>query len=58
MKAMNILKETIEWRIIATLIAFLVTYLWTGEIIKATGLTFVLAISKSAGYYTWRKIKE
>jgi len=55
---MKILRETIEWRLIATSIAFLVTYFWTGEVIKATSLTIVLAISKTAGYYTWRKLKK
>ena len=54
---MQTAKETIEWRIIAIIITFIITYAWTGKLIEAASLTIVLNLTKSLVYYFWRKIK-
>jgi uncharacterized membrane protein len=55
---METIKETIEWRLIAVFITFLITYLWTGKLIEATGLTLALNLTKTLAFYLWRKIKK
>jgi uncharacterized membrane protein len=55
---MQTVKETIEWRIIAIFITFIITYLWTGKVIEATGLTIALNLTKTICFYLWRKIKQ
>ena len=54
---MQTIKETIEWRLIAIVITFTITYLWTGKLIEATGLTIALNLTKTLAYYIWRKVK-
>jgi uncharacterized membrane protein len=54
---MQTIKETIEWRLIAIAITFVITYLWIGKLIEATGLTIALNLAKTIIYYIWRKIK-
>lgn len=55
---MNTVKETIEWRVIAFAITLLITYLWTGKLLEATGLTIALNATKTVAYYLWRKYKK
>lgn len=54
----NIIKETIEWRLIALVITFIITYTWTGKIIEASGLTISLNLAKTLAFYMWRKFKQ
>ena len=54
----NSLKATIEWRIIASLIDFVVVYIWTGELWIAGGLTITLIILKSITFFLWHKIRN
>lgn len=55
------LTKTIVWRIIATLITFAVTYLFTGEMREATTITLVIAVVLMIGYYinerVWDKLE-
>lgn len=55
---METVKETIEWRLIAVIITFLITYLWTGKVLEATGLTIALNAVKTLAFYLYRKIKK
>ena len=54
---MKTVKETIEWRLIAVVLTFTITYLWTGKLLEATGLTLILNLTKTIAYYLWRKYK-
>lgn len=54
---MKIWKETIEWRIIATFLDFVIIYLYTGVYKKAGILMIILCISKTIAYYIHRKIR-
>ena len=51
-------RETIEWRALAFVITLLVTYLWTGKLLEATGLTIVLNTTKTVAYYLYLKFKK
>ena len=55
---MNTVKETLEWRVIAFIITLVITYLWTGKLIEATGLAILLNVAKTVAYYLWRKYKK
>ena len=55
---MNIIRETIEWRIIAFAITFIITYLWTGKLLEASGLTIALNVTKTVAFYLWRKLRQ
>jgi uncharacterized membrane protein len=55
---MNTVKETIEWRLIAFAITFIITYLWTGKLLEASGLAIALNLSKTVAFYLWRKFKK
>ena len=55
---MKTVRETIEWRIIAFAITFIITYLWTGKILEAGGLTIALNVSKTVAFYIWSKFKK
>jgi len=45
------LTKTIIWRVIATLITLVVTYMFTGELRQATNITLVIAVLLMVGYY-------
>jgi uncharacterized membrane protein len=45
------LTKTVVWRIIATVITLVVTYLFTGELKQATSITLVIAMVLMVGYY-------
>jgi uncharacterized membrane protein len=55
------LTKTVVWRIIATLVTLVVTYLFTGELTQATTITLVIACLLMVGYYlnerVWDKIE-
>ncbi len=55
------LVKAVTWRVIATLVTFLVAYLLTGEIAIAAGIGLVDSAIKFFAYYfherTWEKIQ-
>lgn len=55
---MSNLRATFEWRVIATLLTFLITYIWTGKFLEATGLTIALNLSKTIAFYFWNKYRN
>ena len=55
--ARKFVRETLEWRVIATVTDFTVIYLWTGEIKQATGLALILVVVKSTFFYFWRRFR-
>lgn len=55
---MSTIRETIEWRIIAVTITFIITFIWTGKILEAGGLTIVLNAVKTVVYYLYLKVKK
>jgi len=52
--------KAISWRIIATLVTFLVAYLFTKEVVLSMGIGFADAVIKILGYYgherLWNRI--
>ena len=57
-KTLRIIRETLEWRIIATLIDTSLIYLFTGHILKATALGFSLMGIKSIAYFIWKRLRK
>jgi uncharacterized membrane protein len=55
---MRTIRETIEWRAIAFAITFFITYLWTGKLLEASGLTIALNLSKTVAFYIWSKYRK
>lgn len=55
---MSALRATLEWRFLAVVIDFAVTFAWTGELWAATGLTVVLLVVKSVIFYGWMKGRD
>jgi len=53
--------KTVAWRIIATLITFLVVYFFEGEISKSIGISGVVAVFLIIGYYlnerVWNQVE-
>ena len=50
------LQKTISWRIIATTITIVVSYLFTKQIAIATGIGLVDAIASMTGYYLHERV--
>ena len=57
-KSLKAVKETIEWRIIATTADTLIIYLFTGSLWKATSLGITLMLVKSIIYFAWKRIRN
>ena len=55
---METIKETIQWRVIAFILTFLITFLWTGKLLEATGLAILLNVVKTVAFYLWLKVKK
>lgn len=50
------LVKTISWRVVATLITWIVVFLFTGGIAESTRITLVSAAFLTAGYYLHERI--
>jgi len=55
-KSEKILIKTIIYRIYSIVIAYLVFYLLTGKIMKATKFTIILELTKLCQYYLFEKL--
>lgn len=55
---MRLFYETIEWRIIAIIITFAVTYIWTGKVLESGVFALVLQGIKAVVFYFWLKYRE
>lgn len=62
MKADNVIKKVLWWRLISILITVVAIYAVTGDIKSATGITIYLHILLTASHYifekTWEKLRE
>ena len=55
---MRLFYETIEWRLIAIVITFVITYIWTGKILESTAFALILQGIKAIVFYFWLKYRE
>lgn len=55
------LMKTVVWRVIATFITLVITYLFTGEIQQSTNIALVVAVFLVVGYYinerVWNRVE-
>ena len=47
----------VEWRVLAAIITFGITFIFTGEIWKATTLTFALQVILFVSQWAWLEIR-
>ena len=57
-KIRKIVRETIEWRILATIIDIIVIYFSTGNFWKSTALGIALMIIKTIIYFIWKYLRK
>ena len=58
---MDIVKKVLVWRILSIILTLCVTYIWTGNLLSASGMTlalhFILFISHGLFEYWWLNLK-
>lgn len=52
----NVLLKVILWRICSISITLLLTFLWTGDIVSASGFTFFLHSVLIISHWTFEKV--